>query len=184
MNDPDVHCKRLDLVPDREAYVGYYRRLESSGLGPRIVSIDDGAIYLEKLHPLRAWVDAHSVDGRLSDEVRQAMGSALILLLEKVHKLGFCHRDAHIRNFVVRGDAPLLVDPKYATQSPVSSCYDLLGPEESGIEIPPEHCCQPNPNQQGVWWENADPISETLTSTFGTLAELRRSRSVAKNCRS
>jgi hypothetical protein len=174
MNDPVAHCKRLDLVPDRVAYVGYYQRLQASGLGPRIVAVTGGKVCLQKLERLPDWVDARSVDGRLPDEPRRAMGLALIELLEKVHELGLCHRDTHIRNFVVRAGAPLLVDPKYAIESRGRSCYDLKGPEESGVEIAREHLRQANVNQHGVWWEDADPISESLTSTFGTLAELRR----------
>jgi hypothetical protein len=97
----------------------------------------------------------------------------LLELLERVHERGFCHRDIHIRNFVVRDGAQLLVDPKYAIEHRGRPCYDLAGPEASGVEIAREHLSQTgNRNHRCVWWENADAPSEALTSTFGPLAEL------------
>jgi hypothetical protein len=112
MENPDLHCKCLGLVPDPRAYVAYYQRLDASGLGPRIVKITGDRICVQKHETLRHWVDERLVDGRLPDEPRRAMGRKLIDLLEKVHELGFCHRDTHVRNFVVREGAPLNVDPK------------------------------------------------------------------------
>ena len=118
MKAPDVHCKDLGVVPDPAAYVDYYQRLDAIGLGPRILLITDEQIRLEKLESLRDWVDARSVNGRLLDEPRRAMGRALVELLENVHELGFCHRDTHIRNFVVRKGAPLIVDPEVCNREP------------------------------------------------------------------
>jgi hypothetical protein len=150
MNDPDVHCKSLDLVPDRIAYVEYYRQLEAAGLGPRVAAVTTDRICLEKLEGLRDWVTSHSIDGRLPDAARRTMGLALVELLESVHELGFCHRDTHIRNFVVRDGAPLLVDPKYAVESRGGSCYDLEGPGDGRVQIACEHRCQANRNHCGV----------------------------------
>jgi hypothetical protein len=172
MNDPDVHCKRLDLVPNRASYVEHYRLLEAAGLGPRILEVTTDQIRLEKLERLRDWVTARSIHGRLPDAARRTLGLALVELLQSVHELGFCHRDTHIRNFVVRNGAPLVVDPKYAIESRGRSCYDLEGPGEGRVGIAREHQRQANRNHRGVWWENADPIGEALASTFGTVAEL------------
>jgi aminoglycoside/choline kinase family phosphotransferase len=173
MNDPNVHCKCLNVVPDRDAYVEYYRRLEAARLGPTIVAVTTDRIRLERLETLREWITARSIDGHLPAAPRRLMSLAIVELLETVHELGFCHRDTHVRNFVVRDDAPLLVDPKYAIASRGRSCYDLEGPGDGRIEIAHEHRCQANRNRCGVWWENADPISEALASTFGSVAELR-----------
>jgi hypothetical protein len=171
----DVHCKALNLVPNRGAYVSYYQRLEAGGCGPRVVTVTDEQICLQKYETLRYWVDERAVDGLLPTDLRRAMGCELRALLERVHELGFCHRDTHIRNFVVRDGAPLLVDPKYAVEHRGRPCYDLAGPERSGLEIAPEHLTQVgNRNHGGVWWENADPLCEALISIFGPLAELRQ----------
>jgi hypothetical protein len=60
------------------------------------------------------------------------------------------------------------------TQWKVRPCYDRVEPKRSGVEIAREHLWQKdNLNQYGVWWNNADPISEALVSTFGSVAELR-----------
>ncbi|MGA2471533.1 MAG: lipopolysaccharide kinase InaA family protein [Solirubrobacteraceae bacterium] len=173
MAESDVHCKALSGVPNRGAYISYYERLEASGCGPRIATVTDEQICIEKCETLRHWVDERAVDGRLPNELRRAMGRELRELLERVHDLGFCHRDIHVRNFVVRNGAPLLVDPKYAIEHRGRRCYDLAGPGASGVAIPLQHLAQAgNRNDHGVWWENADPLSEALTSTFGPLAEL------------
>lgn len=173
MAGADVHRKPLIGVPDRGAYIRYYQRLEAAGCGPTIVTVTGEQIWIEKCETLRHWVDERAVDGRLPDDLRRDMGRELRELLERVHNLGFCHRDIHIRNVVLRDGAPLLVDPKYAIEHHGRPCYDLAGPESSGGAVPPQHLAQAaNRNHRGVWWENADPLSEALASTFGLLADL------------
>jgi hypothetical protein len=174
VTDSDVHCKALSQVPNRDAYVSCYQRLEDGGCGQTIVTVTDERICLQKYETLRHWVDQRAIDGRLPRAVRLAMGHALRELLERVHGLGFCHGDIHIGNFVVRDGAPLLVDPKYAIEHCGRPCYDLAGPEGSGVEIASEHVSQTdNRNHDGVWWENADPLSEALISTFGPVADVK-----------
>jgi hypothetical protein len=77
----------------------------------------------------------------------------------------------HIRNFLLRGDDPLLIDPKYAIASnPARPCYDLEGPERSGIPVPSQHLGQDNRNRLGVWWDAALPHEQTLARYFGRVA--------------
>lgn len=169
----DLHCKALNLVPSPARYVSYCQRLEAAGCGPTIVTVTGSQICLQKYETLRHWVDERTVEGLLPNDLRRGMGHELLGLLERIHELGFCHRDIHIRNFVVRDDAPLLVDPKYAIEHRGRPCYDLAGPNTCGVEIPEWHLSQTrNRNHEGVWWENADPLSEALTSTFGSPADL------------
>jgi tRNA A-37 threonylcarbamoyl transferase component Bud32 len=63
------------------------------------------------------------------------MGRELLKLLERVHELGFCHRDIHIRNLVVRDGAPLLADPKYAIEHRGRPCYDLAEDVPAVVEL-------------------------------------------------
>ena len=58
-----------------------------------------------------------------------------------MHRLGVCHRDLHLANIIVDADArALIVDPDFAVDSDQGApCYDLYGPEASGVPVPAEH---------------------------------------------
>ena len=171
MSDADGFCKSLHTVRNHvEEFLDYYGRLAANHLAPEIIGTTEDVLRIRKCQTLRQWVDA-----RPAPEEVQAMGIKVVELLEHVHELGFCHRDAHIRNFVVHAGSPLIVDPKHATNSERNKpCYDVYGPDRSEVAIAPAHTNQTNRNRLGVWWENADPLSEALASTFGTVAELHQ----------
>jgi hypothetical protein len=96
------------------------------------------------------------------------MGNRLLGLLERVHSLGICHRDTHARNFVLDGDQPLIIDPKYAFESdPQQPCYDVHGPDASGVPVPDQHLAQGNDNRFGVWWDAPCPHEDVLGRRFG-----------------
>jgi hypothetical protein len=92
----------------------------------------------------------------------------LLDLLGLVHFVGVCHRDTHVRNFVLDDGRPLIIDPKYAVKSnPQQPCYDLHGPTVSRVPVPDAHLNQGNQNRLGVWWDAPCPHEDVLGRRFG-----------------
>src|SRR5581483_5458517 len=97
----------------------------------------------QKYPTLVDWLSSNPTETEL-----KTMRRRLLAFLKKVHReAGICHRDTHIRNFVLKEERPLLIDPTLAIESDRDRpCYDLVGPGPSGVAIPLEHACQGNNN--------------------------------------
>jgi tRNA A-37 threonylcarbamoyl transferase component Bud32 len=142
----------------------YYRRLSEAGLAPRIVSVTDDEIETVCHRTLEDWLRE-----KPSRSERAAMKEAIRGLLLEAHETGLCHRDAHIGNIVLAGARPLLIDPALAVPSVNEYCYDLEGPEASGVPVPDEHVRQGGDSARGVWW--GSPVRHrSLEQAFGPLA--------------
>ncbi len=101
------------------------------------------------------------------------MGLKVLSRVRELHSHGVCHRDLHVGNIVVRQGQPLFVDMEFAAASdPAEPCYDLVGPEPSGVPVPRRHREQPNANLHGVWWDAENCEVETLGCAFGPLQDL------------
>lgn len=61
-------------------------------------------------------------------------------LLVRLHAAGIHHRDVHTKN-VVMGDMghPLIIDWETAVAQEAALSYDMYGPAESGVSVPPMH---------------------------------------------
>lgn len=61
-------------------------------------------------------------------------------LLGRLHSEGVHHRDVHTKNVVMgeRGN-PLLIDWETAVEQESGLSYDMYGPDESGVPVPPMH---------------------------------------------
>jgi hypothetical protein len=113
--------------------------------------------------PLTDWLAKAPAPAKLSE-----MGHRLRSVLEAVHTLGICHRDAHVRNFVLRGQQPLIIDLSFAASSdPSCPCYDIYGSIASGIAVPDPHLQQDDPCHVGVWWDSTYPSPDILCHHFG-----------------
>jgi Phosphotransferase enzyme family len=112
---------------------------------------------------LESWLDTHH-----AAEERQAMARRIHDLLRAVHEqMDFCHRDVHIGNIVVTEDErPLLIGPKWTAPSVNDHCYDLEGPNPSGVPIPEIQLNQGHPADKGVWWGSPVP-HRALSTPFG-----------------
>lgn len=171
MNDPPTHSRALAQGDAGERFVDYYRQLAAHGLAPEIITVTPNEIITREYPTLCDWLGIeHSRDERVE------MGRRLCLRIEQLHSYGICHRDLHTANVVLRGnEVPLFIDPAFAIDSnPDMPCYDLEGPERSGVPVPPEHATQPNDNRFGVWWDSTGPVP-TLNGAFGPLADVRGS---------
>ncbi len=150
-----------------ERFVKYYPRLSDLELAPQIVKMTSDKIITRRCLPLCDWLA-----GIPSSDDTRRMGHSLYLQLEKLHAHGICHRDVHVCNIVLLGDAPLLIDPEFAMDSdPQKPCYDLYGPGPSGLLVPKEHSDHPR-NVGGVWWDCTAEVP-ALWKAFGPLADLR-----------
>jgi hypothetical protein len=140
--------------------------LSDLGFAPEILDSTGGTLITRKHLTLVEWLWRGPTETEMKEMRRR-----LLAFLKKVHRqAGICHRDTHIRNFVLKADRPLLIDPTLAIESDrARACYDLVGPEPSGVAIPPEHACQGNNNCLGVWWDAPEPFEQTLGSFFGPL---------------
>jgi len=97
------------------------------------------------------------------------MGGRLYRRLKELHQNGMCHRDMHVGNVVLLDGTPLLIDPALATESdPSRPCYDLYGPQLSGVAVPADHYDYP-PNRGGVWWDCTAEVP-LLKDAIGSLA--------------
>jgi serine/threonine protein kinase len=171
MNDQPTHSRALPQGDAGERFVNYYQRLTDLSLAPEIIGVTAYEIVTRKYPTLGAWLAIeHSCEEVLE------MGRRLYLRVEQLHCQGICHRDLHLANIVLRDDeVPLFIDPAFAIGSnPDNPCYDLEGPDRSGVPVPPERTCQSNDNRLGVWWDSTGPVP-TLSSAFGRLADVRRS---------
>ncbi len=173
MNDPPTHSRTLPQGEAGERFVHYYKQLADHGLAPEIISVTSREIVTREYQTLCDWLDIEHSRGETME-----MGRRLYLRIEQLHGHGICHRDLHIANVVLRvNEVPLFIDPAFAIDSnPDKPCYDLEGPQRSGVPVPPEHATQPNDNQFGVWWDSTGPVP-TLNSAFGPLADVRGSSS-------
>jgi len=145
----------------------YYRRLSNLGLAPEVVSADSEQILARWHEPLHCWRAHHSRDEWID------MGLRVFSRVKELHSHGVCHRDLHVGNIVVQDGQPLFVDMEFAAASdPAKPCYDLIGPERSGVSVPRRHAEQPNANQHGVWWDAENSEVKTLGHAFGSLQDL------------
>jgi tRNA A-37 threonylcarbamoyl transferase component Bud32 len=159
----DVWQKDLTRVPSRDRFVVVYSRLAEVGLAPAVLDVTDTTLSIRRHEPMLDWIDTAPPTSSMRE-----MGGRLLDLLERVHAVGVCHRDTHVRNFVIDGGMPLIIDPKYAVESnPQQLCYDVHGPEASGVPVPDVHLNQGNENRFGVWWDAPYPHEDVLGRRFG-----------------
>jgi streptomycin 6-kinase len=146
---PTVHVRPIGDDEAGRRFVDYYERLSAKGLSPVILSKTLTTLESERHEVLSEWLRRNA-----APDERARMAARIRVLLEQVHELGFCHRDVHVDNIVVNeGGEPLLIDPALATESDASDpCYDLVGPRESHVPVPPEHADQSG-HEEGVWWD-------------------------------
>jgi serine/threonine protein kinase len=160
---PTTHSRSIPGGERGERLVEYYPRLSDLGLAPQIIQRTENTIVTRMCLPLFRWLAADQAPER-----RQEMGRRLCVLLVSVHSHGICHRDVHVCNVVLDGDAPLLIDLEFAMDSdPKKPCYDLYGPGPSGLPVPKEHSDHPR-NVGGVWWDCTAQVP-TLWEAFGPL---------------
>ena len=159
----DAWSKDLTPVPNRDHFLVVYSRLAEAGLAPAVLDATDTTLFIRRHVPLLDWLNSCPPPGSMRE-----MGSRLLDLLERVHSVGVCHRDTHVRNFVLDDDMPLIIDPKYAVGSnPQQPCYDVHGPDASGVPVPDEHLNQDNDNRLGIWWDAPYPHEDVLGRRFG-----------------
>jgi hypothetical protein len=138
----------------------YYKRLSAIRAAPEVVLVTANEIIAVEHQTLRAWLaDGQSpVDkARMAEQIRD--------LLQRVHEeVGLCHRDVHLRNIVLTDEsAPLLIDPALCAEAQNSYCYDLHGPEPSGVAVYADHLAT---GKNGVWW-GSEEKHDSLESAFG-----------------
>jgi Phosphotransferase enzyme family len=147
-----------------ERFVSYYRRWSNLGLAPEIVAVTPEKLTTRLCLPLKDWLQSER-----SASERLEMGGRLYRRLEELHKHGMCHRDMHAGNVVLLEGIPLLIDPALATESdPLRPCYDLYGPELSGVAVPADHYGY-LPNRGGVWWDCGAEVP-ALKDAIGSLS--------------
>lgn len=166
MTAHEIHCRDLVCEADRNKFLRHYQLLSDLGLAPEILDSTGDTLVTRKYLTLEGWLWSGPSEAQM-----KTMRRRLLAFLKEVHhKAGICHRDTHIRNFVLKENRPLLIDPTLAIECDRDRpCYDLVGPELSGVAIPTEHACQPNNNSFGVWWDAPEPFEQTLGSFFGRL---------------
>jgi hypothetical protein len=153
---------------DWENAVHWYARLSEVDLAPEIVGEAENRLVVRCYEPLPDWYATHGAGARAE------MGVRLLARVEELHGYGVCHRDLHVGNVVVRDGVPLLIDTEFAIAAdPAAPCYDLVGPDRSGVPVPQRHAEQPNANRHGVWWDADNPEVTTLGRAFGLVADLR-----------
>jgi hypothetical protein len=137
-----------------------YLRLSNLGLAPALVKVSQNEIMSVLHRTLEDWLAAGP-----SQENKAFMAVRIRDLLRAVHeKAEICHRDVHVGNIVlVAEDRPVLIGPKWAVPVVNEHCYDLEGPEPSGIEVPELHVAQ---GHDGVWW-GSSVNHRALTEAFG-----------------
>jgi hypothetical protein len=168
MSNELVHCRPLPGGEEGARFVSVYRRLSAAGLAPEVVDVSDGTIVSRKCATLTAWLQATPSTQELA-----AMGGSLVERLEEMHRYGICHRDVHDGNVVLSDRNPLFIDFAFAIDSdPLRPCYDLEGPEKSGVPVPDQHLAFSDEHRHGVWWDA--PIGfRTLAHHFGPLKQYR-----------
>lgn len=146
-------------VPFAGETAAKYKVLSELDLAPRIICVQDMMI-TTVCHPtLRDWLDQAQPD----DEML-VMAKHIRDVLRRVHTdAGMCHRDVHIDNIVLDNGQPLLIGPKWAAPTVNDHCYDLEGPDASGVGLPDLHKDKPH---NGVWWGSSER-TRSLLSVFG-----------------
>jgi hypothetical protein len=164
MSDVPTNERRLPPGEPGERFVTYYRRWAALGLAPEIVSVTPEKLITRGCLPLEDWLQFER-----SAAERLEMGGRLYRALDELHQHGMCHRDIHAGNVVLLEGTPLLIDPALATESdPSRPCYDLYGPEVSGVSVPNDHYVY-LPNRGGVWWDCTAEVP-TIRDALGNLA--------------
>jgi serine/threonine protein kinase len=121
-------------------------------------------IRLRLYTPLLSWL-AKSTPGEI-----QAMAHRVLDQVRTLHQAGVCHRDLKATDIVVDGDQPLLIDFELGTEvNPFGPCYDLLGPQLSGVPLPPIHDYLGL--REGVWWDTQTEHVRPLWRDLGRLAD-------------
>jgi hypothetical protein len=168
VNHELVHSRRLPAGEEGARFVSVYRRFSLAGLAPEVLDVTDDSIATRKYPTLTAWLHATPSSQELA-----AMGRRLYERLEEMHQHGICHRDVHDGNVVLRDGEPLFIDFAFAFDSDLRRpCYDLEGPERSGVPVPTAHLTQDDDHRHGVWWDA--PVGfRTLAHHFGPLRNHR-----------
>jgi hypothetical protein len=163
---PGVHERDLATHSSPADFVYYYRLLAGWHLAPAVVEVTDEVLRTE-LHPtLRQWWEAGQSGTDLA-----AMRVLLRTRIDELHSHGICHRDLHIDNVVLRDGLPLFIDPDFAIASdPHAPCFDLYGPDASGVPAPHAHKAQGGAAAQGVWW-HAPVLHRTFGHTLGPIPQ-------------
>jgi serine/threonine protein kinase len=119
-----------------------------------------------RLHvPLRDWL------GKSTSNETKVMARHVLRQVQELHRAGVCHRDLKADDIVVDGDQPLLIDFELGTEvDPTGPCYDLLGPQASGILLPPIHDYVGL--RDGVWWDTPTTLVRPLWHDLGRLVEV------------
>lgn len=156
---PDEYKGPSYTVPYAGETEARYRTLSDLGLAPRIICVQDMMITTVYHPTLRDWIDQDQPE----DDVL-VMAKRIRDLLRRVHEeAGICYRDVHIDNIVLYDGQPLLIGPKWAAPSVNDRCYDLEGPDPSGVELPEPH---KGKTHNGVWWGSSEK-TRSLLSAFG-----------------
>jgi hypothetical protein len=121
---------RHDFKPGEveNGFVEYYAAWSALGLAPVIVAVSADALISEKHETLQEWLDRHP-----RGPERDTMGRCLRARVVELHSHGYCHRDLHRDNVLIRHDGvPLFIDPAFAVAAdPEAPCYDLVGGSRS-----------------------------------------------------
>lgn len=144
-------------------YKNHYMRMAEEDLVPKLISMDGEGLITEKCIPLISTIE--NITGNSRDKLKEC----LINRIRKLHALGICHRDLHIRNIVLRHYIPLFVDFELAIViDPSCLCYDLNGPV-SKIPVPDQHVMLGSEYEvTGEWW-NAEH-QDSLSRYFGKVS--------------
>ena len=144
-------------------FIDHYTAWSALGLAPVIVEVTAESLFSEWHQPLKEWLDEHS-----RGPVRDATGRRLRARVLELHSHGYCHRDLHRDNVLVRADGvPLFIDPAFAVAAdPNAPCYDLVGGARSGIPIIPDHLRIPG-LEDGVYWDVGNGPVPSLAADFG-----------------
>lgn len=162
----EVHERSLTGLSAPADFVFQYRRLQNWDLAPIVVEATDDVLVTECHPTLFAWWEA--------GPSQQALTEMRILLrarISELHSHGICHRDIHIKNVVLRDGTPLFIDTEFVIATdPNAPCYDLYGPDVSGIPAPEAHRAMNGADKHGVWW-HAPVLHNTLGHLLGPLPE-------------
>jgi hypothetical protein len=161
---------RHDFKPGEveNGFVERYEAWSALGLAPVIVAVSAEALISEKHETLQEWLDGHP-----RGPERDAMGRFLRARVLELHSHGYCHRDLHRDNVLIRDDGvPLFIDPAFAVAAdPEAPCYDLVGGRLSGISVVPDHRLIPR-LENGVYWDVETTAVRSLSADFGPQTQL------------
>jgi hypothetical protein len=124
---PDLHSRPFKAHESPNQLVAYYRRMANAGVAPEVLEATPEALVTPLHIRLEDWLNSSS------PTAVPRMACRILAQLRTMHRIGICHRDAHVANIVVASETPLFVDPEFATDSDSARpCYDLYGPGPSG----------------------------------------------------